>query len=341
MPAGWPARTTPGPSRPTAAAGGRPGCTVRVRTVSPSRTGISLTSPGRPCIRSDMVRARSTATQPSGRASPSDSVSTRAYSAASALSARRAAVIISKERPPSGSVMGRRGQRSSAGASALLLVRSAGRAGPPCAESAPGKGGLPWPILDETAHSRPLVLGREQRGEVQPLDLQASVQVDLEPGVDGLLGRTEGHGRAVGVLGHQVARHPVDLVVRDHLVHQANLQRLRRADEAAGEHDVLGPRGPDEPGQPLGPAGPGDDAEEYLGLAEAGALAGHPEVGAQRQVRPPPSAYPVTAATTGLPILATTVNAACSRRLSAAICAKLASAISLMSAPAAKTFSPP
>src|SRR6266581_660446 len=57
--------------------------------------------------------------------------------------------------------------------------------------------------------------------------------------------------------------------------------------------------------------------------------------------RPPPSAYPVTAATTGLPILATAVKAACSRRLSKATWAKRASAISLMSAPAAKTFSPP
>src|SRR5262249_51081567 len=42
--------------------------------------------------------------------------------------------------------------------------------------------------------------------------------------------------------------------------------------------------------------------------------------------RPPPSAYPVTAATTGLPILATAVNVACSRRLSAATWAQLASA---------------
>ena len=47
------------------------------------------------------------------------------------------------------------------------------------------------------------------------------------------------------------------------------------------------------------------------------------------------------AATTGLPILATAVKAACSRRLSTATWAKVASAISLMSAPAAKTFSPP
>src|SRR5262249_11162583 len=278
--------TTPRTSRQISAAGGRPGCTVSVSTFSPSRTVIFLTSPGRPRIRSDMVRARSTATQPSGSASPSDSVSTRPYSATSALAARRAAVIISKERPPSGSVIGRRGQRSLAGALALLLVRSAGRAGPPRAESAPGKGGLPWPILDETAHSRPLVLGREQRGEVQPLDLQAGVQVGLAPGVDRLLGRTECRRRAVGVLGARVARRPVDLVVRDRLVHQADLQRLRRADEAPGEHDVLGPRGPDEPGQPLGAAGPGDDAEEDLGLAQAGTLARDPEVGAQRQLQP-------------------------------------------------------
>ena len=49
----------------------------------------------------------------------------------------------------------------------------------------------------------------------------------------------------------------------------------------------------------------------------------------------------MTAAATGLPILATAANAAWSRRLSTATWAKLASAISSMSAPAAKTFSPP
>ena len=64
-----------------------------------------MTWPGRPRIRSDMVRSLSTATHPGGSASPRDSVSTRAYSATSALSARKAAVISSRDTPSPGSVM--------------------------------------------------------------------------------------------------------------------------------------------------------------------------------------------------------------------------------------------
>jgi hypothetical protein len=80
-----------------------------------------------------------------------------------------------------------------------------------------------------------------------------------------------------------IAGCPVDLGIGDDLVHQADVQRLGRAHETARVDDVLGPRGADEPGQPLGAAGPGDDPQQDLGLAEARALTGHPEVGAQRQ----------------------------------------------------------
>ena len=38
MPAGWRERTTPRTSRQISAVGGRPGCTARVSTFSPSRT---------------------------------------------------------------------------------------------------------------------------------------------------------------------------------------------------------------------------------------------------------------------------------------------------------------
>ncbi len=117
--------------------------------------------------------------------------------------------------------------------------------------------------------------------------------------------------------------------------------RLRRADKAPAVDDVFGPRGPDQPRQPLGPACPGDDPEEDFGLAKPRPAPATRKSAHSASSRPPPRAYPVIAATTGLPILATAVNAACSRRLSIATWAKLASAISLMSAPAAKTFSPP
>jgi len=56
---------------------------------------------------------------------------------------------------------------------------------------------------------------------------------------------------------------------------------------------------------------------------------------------PPPSAYPVTAATTGLGMSATAVNDACRAADLTAIAGYPIAAISLMSAPAAKTRSPP
>ncbi len=56
---------------------------------------------------------------------------------------------------------------------------------------------------------------------------------------------------------------------------------------------------------------------------------------------PPPSAYPVTAATVGLGMAATASSAAARFRCPANASAYPESIISLMSAPAAKTFSPP
>ncbi|CAM5728216.1 hypothetical protein SALBM311S_07318 [Streptomyces alboniger] len=57
--------------------------------------------------------------------------------------------------------------------------------------------------------------------------------------------------------------------------------------------------------------------------------------------QPPPRAYPVTAATTGLGMRATAVNASCRSRERRTIAAWSIACISLMSAPAANTFSPP
>jgi hypothetical protein len=36
--------------------------------------------------------------------------------------------------------------------------------------SSPAEGGLPWPILQEAAHSGPGILGGEQAGEASPFD---------------------------------------------------------------------------------------------------------------------------------------------------------------------------
>ena len=152
--------------------------------------------------------------------------------------------------------------------------------------SAAGEGGFAGAVFQEAAHAGLLVLGAEQRGELHPLDLQAGGQVDAEAGVDGLLGGAQRERGAAGVAPHHVQGRLVDRVVRHHLVHQADLQRLGRADHPAAEHDVLGPGRADQAGQPLRSAGPGDDAEQDLGLADPGPLPRDAEIGGEGELEP-------------------------------------------------------
>src|ERR1700722_19765591 len=91
--------------------------------------------------------------------------------ATSVLSARSAAISMSRDRPsPS--------------------------PGPPAPSSPADKASLSRAVLDEAAHAGPGVLGGEQPGELKPLDLQAGVQVVLQALVDGLLGRPQRDRRA-------------------------------------------------------------------------------------------------------------------------------------------------
>ena len=71
---------------------------------------------------------------------------------------------------------------------------------------------------------------------------------------------------------------------RHHLVGQADAQRLVGLHLAAGDHQLLGPAGADGARQPLRAAAAGDDAEQDLGLAEHGSLAGDAVVARQRQL---------------------------------------------------------
>src|SRR5260370_33892443 len=100
--------------------------------------------------------------------------------ATSALSARSAAVTRSSERPSPGSITG---------APSFVAAPGGG------AVSAAGERCLPWPILDQTAHSCPLVLGGQQPREVQPLDLDPRIEVDIEATSDGLLRCGQRHAR--------------------------------------------------------------------------------------------------------------------------------------------------
>src|ERR1700744_3332948 len=93
--------------------------------------------------------------------------------ATSALSARSAAVTMSRLRP------------GSAGVSSSATERR-----------------LPGAVLDEAVQAGLPVIGGEPAGEVPPLDLQAVVQVHVLARVDGLLGRAQGQRGA----GHVTAR---------------------------------------------------------------------------------------------------------------------------------------
>src|SRR3984957_5130305 len=103
--------------------------------------------------------------------------------AASALSARSAAVPSSRSGLSSGCVM--------LGCS-LRGGLAGGRPAPLRQLSPAREGGLARPVLDEAAHSGALVLGGEQPGELQPLYLQPGLQAGLQAVVDGLLGGAQG-----------------------------------------------------------------------------------------------------------------------------------------------------
>ena len=98
---------------------------------------------------------------------------------------------------------------------------------------------------------------------------------------------------------------------------------------------------PDQPGQPLGAAGAGDDAEQDLGLAELRVVGRDPDVGAQRELAAAAERVAGDGGDDGLGDPRDGGEADCSRRSARPCRCRTSSAISLMSAPAAKTFSPP
>ena len=178
-------------------------------------------------------------------------------------------------------------------------------------------------------------------GEVQPLDLQPGGQVDLEALVHRLLGGAQRERRARRVLGDQVLRGLVDLGVRHDLVGEPDRQRLGGGHLPAGEDQVLRLRRADQPRQPLRAARAGDDAEQDLRLADLRALAEHPEVGAQREFEPAAERVAGDGRDDRLGDVRDDVERGLERGRPLGHLGDPSGAISLMSAPAAKTRSPP
>src|SRR4051794_34759607 len=81
--------------------------------------------------------------------------------------------------------------------------------------SATGEGGLARAALDERAHAVLLVLGVEQLGEQAGLQREALREGQIQPLVDGALGRGEGQRRTGGELLRHPHRGAVHLVVGD------------------------------------------------------------------------------------------------------------------------------
>ena len=120
--------------------------------------------------------------------------------------------------------------------------------------------------------------------EALPLHEQALGQAGRQPVVDGPLDQGLHLSGPRGELGGQREGPLVQLLVRHHLVGQADPQRLVGLHLPTGDDEVLGPGRPDEAGQPLRAAPAGDDAEQDLGLAEHGLLRGDPVVAGQGQL---------------------------------------------------------
>src|SRR5665647_605249 len=104
-----------------------------------------------------------------------------------------------------------------------------------CGDSAAFELRLARRMLDEVPHADVTVTGREDAGELHPLDLQTRIEIDVEAPVDGLLGRADGVCRTAHVALHAPTRRGIDLLRRDNLVHQTDRQGFFSRHEAPGE----------------------------------------------------------------------------------------------------------
>src|SRR4051794_40062734 len=158
--------------------------------------------------------------------------------------------------------------------------------GPGRCPSAAREPGLARPVLEERGDADAGVLGAEHLGEELLLQGEAVGQRPVEALVDGPQGQRLGEV-GTGGEGGRPGQGPVEDVARgDHLVHEADGQRLGGPQLAPAEDEVLGPGGTHQAGQALGPTPAGDDAEQDLGLAEAGVLGGDAQVAGQSQLAP-------------------------------------------------------
>ncbi len=75
-----------------------------------------------------------------------------------------------------------------------------------------------------------------------------------------------------------------DVVVADHAIDEADLQRFIGADLPSAPDQFLGAGGPDEARQALGATGTRDDAEQDLGLTESRPLTGDAQIARHREL---------------------------------------------------------
>ena len=124
------------------------------------------------------------------------------------------------------------------------------------------------------------------RSDAVQLGREAGLDVGLDREVDQALRLADRERSALGDLLAD-ARAPRRPPGRGHdLVHEPDPLGLGRGQDAPGQDQLLGPRGPDDPRQPLRPAGARRDGQAHLGQAELRALRGDPDVAAQRQLEP-------------------------------------------------------
>ena len=189
------------------------------------------------------------------------------------------------------------GVRSAGSArSVLSVVTTFSSCGPDCRADVldalvrtgqrPWNSALPGPLSRKLRHPDLLVLGAEQAREQRRLQPQAVGEAHVQPVVDGELRRPQRDRRTVDELPGEGDGLGVDVVGRDDLVDQPDLERLRRPHVPAGEDEVLGLGRADQPGEPLGAAGARDDPEQDLRLSDAGVVPGDAEVRGHREFQP-------------------------------------------------------
>src|SRR4029453_6564004 len=123
---------------------------------------------------------------------------------------------------------------------------------------------LGFPLFEKSRRSFLFVVRLVTDRLCECLDEKAGIEIDARGGVQRELGQPRGERPVLENALGQLAGAHLKLRRRHDGGDEANLQRLLRVDDVAGENEMSGPALTDDARQSLGRAGGGDDAQTEL-----------------------------------------------------------------------------